>query len=269
MATILFGSLLNGSTVTFNPAADILRFDNSALSAASVVLGHDTEFTSLSLTAGGKTVNLTSTVSLLQLTTGNVSFADGSQLIVGDDSASMGGDQSANTLSGSAGDDQLVGFGGDDMLDGGLGADVMTGGLGNDTHYVDNSGDRVYETTTTTSTTDAGGSDTVHSSLAAYTLGNYVENGRILASGAANLTGNSLNNTLYAGAGNNVINGSTGTDAVSYAYGVAGTMGVAASLALTTAQATGARAATHWSVSRTSSAPTTTTNSLAARVPTF
>jgi Ca2+-binding RTX toxin-like protein len=50
-----------------------------------------------------------------------------------------------------------------------------------------------------------------------------VENGRILATGAANLTGNSLNNVLYAGAGNNVLDGSTGTDTVSYAYGVTGT----------------------------------------------
>jgi Ca2+-binding RTX toxin-like protein len=57
--------------------------------------------------------------------------------------------------------------------------------------------------------------------------------------GAANLTGNTLANVLYAGVGNNVLNGSTGIDTVSYAYGVAGTTGVTVSLALTTAQATG------------------------------
>jgi Ca2+-binding RTX toxin-like protein len=75
--------------------------------------------------------------------------------------------------------------------------------------------------------------------LSSYTLGTNVENGRILSTGAANLTGNSLNNVLYAGVGNNVLDGSTGTDTVSYAYGVTGTTGVTVSLALTTAQATG------------------------------
>jgi Ca2+-binding RTX toxin-like protein len=84
-----------------------------------------------------------------------------------------------------------------------------------------------------------GGTDTVYSTLAAYTLTANVENGRILSTTAANLTGNTLNNVLYAGAGNNVLNGGSGTDTVSYAYGLAGTTGVTVSLAVSTAQATG------------------------------
>jgi Ca2+-binding RTX toxin-like protein len=56
---------------------------------------------------------------------------------------------------------------------------------------------------------------------------------------AANLTGNTLNNVLYAGAGNNGLDGGTGIDTVSYAYGLAGTTGVTVSLAVDTAQATG------------------------------
>jgi Ca2+-binding RTX toxin-like protein len=75
--------------------------------------------------------------------------------------------------------------------------------------------------------------------LSAYTLTANVENGRILATVAANLTGNTLNNVLYAGAGNNGLDGSTGIDTVSYAYGVTGTTGVTVSLAVGTAQATG------------------------------
>jgi Ca2+-binding RTX toxin-like protein len=81
-----------------------------------------------------------------------------------------------------------------------------------------------------------GGNDTVYSSLAAYTLTANVENGRILATVAANLTGNTLNNVLYAGAGNNVLNGVSGVDTASYQFATAA---VSVSLATTAAQATG------------------------------
>ncbi len=136
-------------------------------------------------------------------------------------------------LNGGSGNDTLDGGAGNDVLDGGAGLDRMTGGDGSDLYYVDNTGDVVVETNATVGT---GGSDTVFSSLSAYTLGANVESGRLLATGDAGLTGNSLNNTLYAGAGNNVLNGSTGTDTASYAY--AGSA-ITASLAVTTAQATG------------------------------
>jgi Ca2+-binding RTX toxin-like protein len=142
----------------------------------------------------------------------------------------------ADYILGSTENNYLRGEDGNDTLNGGSGADMMLGGGGNDIYYVDNTGDGVYETTAFDNAIDAGGVDFVYSYLNAYTLGSYVENGRILSTGAANLTGNSLNNTLYAGAGNNVINGGAGTDAVSYAY--AGSA-VTVSLALTTAQATG------------------------------
>jgi hypothetical protein len=83
-------------------------------------------------------------------------------------------------------------------LNGGTGADGMTGGDGSDIDYVDSASasDAVVETNATAST---GGSDTVYSSLEAYTLSDNVENGRILATGVAALTGNGLNNTLYDG----------------------------------------------------------------------
>ncbi|MBV7555192.1 M10 family metallopeptidase C-terminal domain-containing protein [Pseudomonas sp. PDM28] len=143
------------------------------------------------------------------------------------------GNAAANVLNGGSGNDTIDGGAGNDVLDGGAGVDRMTGGDGSDLYYVDNSGDVVTETNVTAST---GGSDTVYSFLSAYTLGANVEYGRVLATGDAALSGNSLNNTLYAGAGNNVLNGSTGVDTASYLY--AGSA-VTASLALTTAQATG------------------------------
>ncbi|KRB65041.1 hypothetical protein ASD95_14995 [Pseudomonas sp. Root71] len=134
------------------------------------------------------------------------------------------GNAAANTLSGGLGSDQL---------NGAAGADRLIGGDGSDLYYVDNAGDIVSETNAAAST---GGIDTVYSSLGAYTLTDNVENLRLLATGAANGTGNSLNNVIDAAAGNNILNGGAGIDTASYAYATAA---VTVNLGLTTAQATG------------------------------
>jgi Ca2+-binding RTX toxin-like protein len=121
-------------------------------------------------------------------------------------------------LIGGAGNDTLDAGAGNDTLDGGMGADTLIGGAGNDTYTVDNVGDRVVESHADLAN---GGNDTVYSTLASYTLTNNVENLCLLATGAANGTGNALDNTLYAGTGNNVLDGGAGTDTVSYAYATA------------------------------------------------
>jgi Ca2+-binding RTX toxin-like protein len=136
---------------------------------------------------------------------------------------------------GGPGNDTLNGFGGNDTLNGGAGADTLTGGDGSDHYYIDHLGDQVIETNATA----AGGTDLVHTTLATYTLGNHVENGRILASGAANLSGNALNNLLYAGTGNNLLDGGAGSDTVTWAYAVSGAAGVTASLASGSASGSG------------------------------
>jgi Ca2+-binding RTX toxin-like protein len=138
-----------------------------------------------------------------------------------------------DVLEGWAGADTLLGGAGNDRLNGGLGADSLVGGDGSDIYTVDNAGDGVVELTALAS---VGGIDTVNSSLASYTLGANVENGNILARGAANLSGNSLNNVLGAGAGNNRIDGGAGIDTVSYAKATAG---VGLNLSLSTLQFTG------------------------------
>lgn len=131
--------------------------------------------------------------------------------------------------------DNLKGTSGSNVLNGNLGSDTMAGGNGSDTYYVDNAYDVVTEATAGAT----GGSDWVYSSLDAYTLGANVENGRILSSGAANMTGNALANTIMAGSGNNVLVGGAGVDTLSYAAGVNATTGVTMNLSLTTVQATG------------------------------
>ncbi|CAK0769201.1 serralysin [Gammaproteobacteria bacterium] len=126
----------------------------------------------------------------------------------------------------------LVGNSGNNILDGLVGADTMTGGDGNDAYFVDNVGDIVTESNPNA----AGGTDIVHSYLVAYTLGANVENGRIRLDGAANFTGNALDNTLYAGSGDNVMAAGEGNDTLSYLFASAN---VTVSLAVSGAQATG------------------------------
>ena len=147
----------------------------------------------------------------------------------GTNSAIINGYSGNDILKGGKANDHLNGGDGNDVLAGGAGADFLTGGTGSDYYYVDNVGDRVIEAS-------GGGTDTVASSLASYTLGANVENGRILSSGVANLTGNSLSNHLVAGAGDNVLNGGSGIDTVSYLSALSG---VNINLGVNTVQTTG------------------------------
>lgn len=121
----------------------------------------------------------------------------------------------ADTLTGGAGHDLLRGLGGNDALagqagndtlDGGTGQDAMTGGLGDDVYLVDDSRDRVTESSNQ-------GTDTVYvSGLASYTLPTNAEN--LLRQGGGNFTGNgtSTANVLTGGTGNDSLNGNAGND---------------------------------------------------------
>ncbi|NSX07228.1 right-handed parallel beta-helix repeat-containing protein [Pseudomonas lini] len=113
----------------------------------------------------------------------------------------------------------ITGNAANNVLNGAVGDDSMSGGDGNDTYYVDNAGDTVIEIN---SNAASGGIDSVHSSLAAYTLGNNVERLYVDSTGAANGTGNALDNTLFAGAGNNVLDGRDGNDTVSFERALSG-----------------------------------------------
>ncbi|WP_342119829.1 choice-of-anchor L domain-containing protein [Pseudoduganella sp. OTU4001] len=130
------------------------------------------------------------------------------------------GSAGADTLSGTAyadllyglgGNDTLASDGGNDMLDGGSGADTMLGGAGDDRYVVDDAGDKVLETVSAKSKLDAGGVDTVQSSIS-YTLGSYLEQLVLSGSAALNGTGNGLANQLYGNAGANYLSGLAGND---------------------------------------------------------
>jgi Ca2+-binding RTX toxin-like protein len=141
-------------------------------------------------------------------------------------------DGTAYTLVGNASGNLLTGGAGVDSIDGGTGGDQMLGLGGKNTYYVDNTGDRVYGTTTTTGNVDAGGIDNVITSVS-FTLGAYVENLSVKPGVTANLTltGNALSNaitggagndTLIGGAGTNTLDGGAGTDTVDYSAAISG-----------------------------------------------
>src|SRR5215210_6400300 len=115
MATFLWSAV--SGPILFNPTTDVLRFDDPTISAASVhVTGNST---SANFEYGGKTVTLG--MNWFSITTTNVTFDNGSLLLVGDNTTGITGDDLNNTLTGGNGNDQLIGMGGDDVMFGGAG----------------------------------------------------------------------------------------------------------------------------------------------------
>lgn len=121
------------------------------------------------------------------------------------------GNDGSNDLRGEGGNDTLIGNDGDDFLSGGIGADIMRGGAGNDYYVVDNAADRISEAVSTFDKTDAGGNDTVVSSIT-FALADNFENLALFGLANINATGNAAANTITGNAGNNFINGKAGVD---------------------------------------------------------
>jgi Ca2+-binding RTX toxin-like protein len=173
---------------------------------------------------------------------------------------SIGGTSNDDTFIGSAGTQAFYGGSGNDYLDGGAGGDCLHGDAGNDTFVVDSALEIIEED----DPSSVGGIDTILSFVndadpitkpTIDIFGNpqpggvlppnglgfimlpdqFIENFRIMFSGASSVFGNNANTTFFAGAGNNKINGGSGTDTVSYFYAASA---VAVSLALTAQQNT-------------------------------
>ncbi|WP_292933663.1 calcium-binding protein [Novosphingobium sp. PASSN1] len=128
------------------------------------------------------------------------------------------GDAGNDIVRGRAGNDRLEGGADNDTLDGGRGNDVMFGGSGDDTYFVDAAADEVYETLTRkpTDANDAGGTDTISSSvafsLAARNGTRFVENLTLTGNGDSTGTGNGLANVITGNGGNNMLSGGAGDD---------------------------------------------------------
>jgi Ca2+-binding RTX toxin-like protein len=193
MATILFGDLVNGASIDFDPLADLLVLDSPATAASAVRLGFDAAGGNVSLAAGGRLVHLLGP-NVRQLTSASITFADGSLLVVGDETAGTASDDLPNSLDGGSRGDLLVGLGG---------ADTMAGGAGDDAYLVDDAGDSVVEL-------PGAGSDTVTSGVS-FTLPGDVEH-LVLVGTAIGATGNALANSLTGNSRHNVLNGGGGAD---------------------------------------------------------
>ena len=98
----------------------------------------------------------------------------------------------------------IFGSSGNDLLDGGADADWLSGGQGNDAYFVDNPGDAVTEK-------PGEGMDTVYAS-AHYRLGANLE--YLVLQGTADLQGygNEQSNAIYGNSGRNIVNGGGGPD---------------------------------------------------------
>ncbi|NJC42275.1 Ca2+-binding RTX toxin-like protein [Brevundimonas alba] len=116
------------------------------------------------------------------------------------------GDQASNFLSGGLGTDLLLGQAGDDILIGGSGlANQMQGGTGDDRFVVSVAGDSLVEF--------AGeGTDTVETTLSAYTLKTNFEGLTYTGAGSFTGTGSSDNNTITGGTGADTLLGMGGND---------------------------------------------------------
>ena len=127
---------------------------------------------------------------------------------------SLYGSEGVNHLDGGAGNDFLVGLGGNDFLVGGLGNDNMQGGTGNDIYYVDSAGDQIFE--------NVNEGDDLAVCFASFSLGAGQGVETLSAnegSGAINLTGNALGQSIYGNSSANVLTTGGGSD---YMVGGAG-----------------------------------------------
>src|SRR5687768_11628467 len=133
MTVYQFSQLFDGQQLSFNPGSDVLNFDQATIAAADVRFAIEGPSTTR-ISVGTKDVVLFNTTPL-QLAISNMTFANGSRLLFGDNNVGTAGDNGNNILTGTAGADLFAGFGGNDTLDGAAGNDVFLMSSGNTTSY--------------------------------------------------------------------------------------------------------------------------------------
>jgi D-alanyl-D-alanine carboxypeptidase len=132
------------AVTSFDAKTEVLKIE--AASAASAKIGDGAQFE-----AGFGAATLDLPLDLKSVTTSNVTFADGSVLIVGDNKVGARGDDRANNIdiardyaSAEAKDNQVLGLGGNDKIWGGSGNDKLLGGDGNDSIFGRTGNDQLF-----------------------------------------------------------------------------------------------------------------------------
>ena len=125
--TYKWSALTNTQSISFDPARDKLIFDEISISASKLGIvfggGGSTGVPAyITFTYASKTFTIAA-IDFKALTTSNVVFADGSLLLIGDNTVGASADDLANVLNGSSYNDKIYALGGDDTIDGGEGDD--------------------------------------------------------------------------------------------------------------------------------------------------
>ena len=196
LANLIIGSdganVLDGGSAGADTLMGGLGDDTYIVSHAGVTV---TE----ALNAGTDTVSTVLTSYTLEANVENLTYT-GSSAFTGN------GNGLDNFITGGSGADTLYGNDGNDTLNGGsAGADILNGGLGNDTYVISHAGITVSEAA-------LAGTDTVSTTLSAYTLGLNLENLIYTGANAFTGTGNTQDNVITGGGGNDVLNGGGGND---------------------------------------------------------
>jgi serralysin len=216
MAVYKFSALSDGQSISFNPSADVLNFDESVIAAADIRVSISGANTRIDVVAGpqaGKDITLLNTAQF-QLATSNVTFVDGSRLLFGDNSTALG-DDGGNTLTGGPGRDLIFGFGGSDTINIGSASygqgEYIDGGAGFDTLNFNGYATTGLVVDFAAGTISGGGGSATFVNIERL-IGGSGNDSIAGSAGAQNLTSVGGNDTLWGAGGVDTLFSGTGAD---------------------------------------------------------